>query len=1442
MASSKLYMGIDLGSVSLNLVVIDEEAIIRASHYSRTKGRPLAALQTALDELGREFDPLEAIVATGSGRKLLASILDVPDANEIVTQATAACHFHPHVCTIIEIGGQDSKLIFVDHDPRTGQSDIVDHVLNEVCAAGTGSFLDLQAQRLGMTIDDFGALALCSDRPARISGRCSVFAKSDMVHLLQEGTPRADIVAGLCHALARNFITNLAKGKPFAKPIVFQGGVAANPGVIRAFEQLLGLDAGSLVIPEHFLVMGAFGSALIARSRTTCTKRSVSGLIECVGNALEMDRHRSRAAHLEPLTPLKTSRQTQDQYYGIEKGDSVEVFLGIDVGAVSTNIILIDRNGRVVAKQYRYSQGAAVNTLRAGLEEMALKVGSQVRVCGVGVTGSGRYFIGDFVGADVVINEISAQARAALHLDPLVDTIIEIGGQDSKYIRCKNERVVDFEMNKVCAAGTGSFLEEQAARLKVPIRESFSGLAFSSSAPADLGARCTVFMESDLIHYQQVGHSLEDLAAGLSYAIAHNYLEKVVGTKRLGQHIVFQGGVAGNQSVAAAFENILGKSITISEHHNVTGAVGAALTARDYKPDSTKFAGFYLKERPYKVKGFECQQCPNLCRINQVYVEDKLRSCYGSLCGRHDRVTDPSLYSHLPDLFEERHRRLIEGFDEQAGTEQEPGRVVGIPRTLGFFEYFPFWRAFFEALGQPIAISETTNKSLVEGGLSYIPSETCFPIKTVYGHVNQLISKGVDTVLLACEIDCPQTDDEGLRSFNCPYIQSIPYLVRAAMGSRVKVLAPVIRRSRPRREVERVLIGLGKSLGYNPGKTRQAVAAAYEAQGSFDTWRIARGRQVLASMQPEDRALVLLGKPHNIFDPGLNLHLARKLRRAGLLAIPYDMLPLERIALPAHYDNVVWKNTRDLLKTLVKVRSEPQLFPILLTNFGCGPDSFFMKYLEAEIPDKPYLVLEVDDHTGDAGMVTRIEAFLDTLDAVPKGHHEASTPPVPLNLMIKGRPRTVDPWNPDRDLMRRLNGRVVYFPYVSLAFSSAVQAAFEAIGVESRILPQPDDETEYLGRQVTSSRECHPFIVTCGDFVQMTKQPGFDPDRAAVWMANYDGACRFSQYTIGHADVFRRLGLSRIPVIAPVTSTRFDELSGLFGMRFTRSLWQGWMATEVLERIRLHTRPYEKNPGQTDRVFEAAVRDVATVIARQNGRLGWWNRDVGAAMTQAVKAFRTVPVDMSVKRPTVGIVGEFYTVLNARANHDLIRTLERLGAEVRVHGLTVSNCFTLFSEHYYAKNCLKQRRFGSALYYFLRNQWIMHCVKQTEAHLEEELRPFGTLRADTIINETAPFIHYDIDPILATLTTRVRRFAASGISGICNLFVLNCMLGNVAVPVFKNALQGYQHLPVLHAAYDGQKETNMITRVEAFMHQAKLYHERYGLLKSNSERIPRPDL
>jgi predicted CoA-substrate-specific enzyme activase len=445
------------------------------------------------------------------------------------------------------MGGEDSKLILLDYDESSKEAALKDFSMNTICAAGTGSFLDQQAKRLRIDIEDeFGELALKSENPPRIAGRCSVFAKSDMIHLQQIATPDYDIVAGLCYAMARNFKSNIAKGKKINPPVSFQGGVAFNLGMRRAFKEVFELD--ELIIPKLHAEMGALGSALdIFENQKEKTRFSgIEGLIRY----LEADKPKKGAK--EKLTydfpeskffDLTLSFKRQ----GVNCSQKIDAFLGIDVGSLSTNVVVIDKDKKVLSRCYLMTEGRPIEAVRRGLEEVGSEVKDKVTIKAVATTGSGRYLTGDFVGADLIRNEITAQATAAIEIDPEVDTIFEIGGQDSKYVSLENGTVVDFEMNKVCAAGTGSFLQEQAEKLNIKIEEEFGELALKADFPVNCGERCTVFMESDLVSHQQSGASKDDLVAGLAYSIVYNYLNKVVGDKRIGDHIFFQGGVAWNK-------------------------------------------------------------------------------------------------------------------------------------------------------------------------------------------------------------------------------------------------------------------------------------------------------------------------------------------------------------------------------------------------------------------------------------------------------------------------------------------------------------------------------------------------------------------------------------------------------------------------------------------------------------------------------------------------------------------------------------------------------------------------------------------------------------------------------------------------------------------------------------------------------------------------------
>ncbi len=1409
--SQRKYMGIDIGSVSLNIAIIDEQVRLLASVYERTKGQPVPVLLEAFGRLAGDFPTVDGVVATGSGRDLVADILSVDRENEIITQARAVAYYHPEVRTVIEIGGQDSKLIFMDFDEKKGKPVIIDHALNEICAAGTGSFLDQQAYRLGISIDkEFGSLALKSQRPSTIAGRCSVFAKTDMVHLQQEGTPKEDIVAGLCYALARNYISNLGKGKKFRKPIAFQGGVAANKGVVKAFEDLLGLQPGELIIPEHFLIMGALGSAIMAMEKGIGTSLDLQKAMEDLRLYIVKAASESKHSYLKKLVWSGDGLQPSPDDIRVPERQKEKVYLGIDVGAASTNIVILDENKRLLRKRYLMTEGEPVESVKKGLLDISRGLEDRVDVQAVGVTGSGRYFVGDFVGADVVVNEITAQSRATVEIDRTVDTIFEIGGQDSKYISIQDGSVVDFEMNKVCAAGTGSFLQEQAARLGIRIEE-FSDLAFASRTPADLGTRCTVFMESDLIHHQQAGLPKTELVAGLSYSVAYNFIEKVVGNKKIGNRVYFQGGVAANKSVAAAFENILGKKVIIPEHFNVTGAIGAALIAHDRRSNSelkSMFVGFDLRNRTYKVTTFECKHCPNQCEVKRVLIGGKLESFYGGICDRYElRQRGEDEHRNLPELFRER-EDLLESYCGE-DKESTATATVGIPRMLMMYEQLPLWATFFRELGFRVVLSDKTNRRLINKGLQLILAEMCYPVKVAYGHVENLVEKGVDFIFIPSVLDLRKLVDDVDKSYNCPYIQGIPFILKPAFEDRVKIFSPTVHMAVTDKELLKQMAGLGKLLGKSDAEAQHAAESALRAQREFEEKCRQRGREVLAGLSRDNEGVVVIGKPYNVHDIALNLNIPKKLRKLGILAIPFDMLPLDSVRLPAHYSNLVWKNEQNLLRATIFAKEHRSLNPILITNYGCGPDAFFMKYLEDTMGTDPCLVLEVDEHSADAGIATRIEAFVDTVKRVKTGAKQKEQ----TDLYLIG-PHTpgISILKPSK-VVRELN-KIIYIPYIG-PHSDVWAAALRAVGVEATVLPRPDERSEELGRRYASSKECHPYQVTTGDLVRMTELEGFDPDRAAFLMLNFDGSCRLTQYGLSQKMVLRRLGLSQIPVIAPRTSIRLDEATRIFGLDWARSFWKGWLAVDVLQKKLIHIRPYELNKGETEQVFEKATKRLVSAIAKGN---------FIEAFESAIAEMDRIPVREE-KRPIIGIVGEFYSCMAPWANNEIIKEFESLGAEVRLGPTTTD--YLVYFNHVYPATHFASRRYIKAFYYYLRRYWHVYWQQRIEAMLGEGLAECRIPPVKQRLERIAPYVSGEIDPVVTVNVDKAKGYALQGCSGIANLIVLNCLYGGLCTAVYKKIQREHNHIPLLTMIYDGLKHTNEKTRIEAFVHQVKLYWERH---------------
>jgi len=1373
-------IGLDLGSVSVKIVELDGDGNIVSSGYKRHHGQPLHAAVEFLEkvELGRPM------VVTGSAGKLLSDILDVAHINEVIALAAAVGRYYPDTKTVVEMGGEDSKLLVLD------RGRLKDFSMNAACAAGTGSFLDQQADRLNVKIEgEFGELALKSTNPPRIAGRCSVFAKSDMIHLQQLATPDYDIVAGLCFAVARNFKSTIGRGKKMVPNIIFLGGVAANAGMVRAFREVLVAGGEGFSVPEHYNVLPAAGAALLAKERGSLT---VYEGIDRLKNHLNMT-NRYKGEGLDPLLTdddFLVRCSPLSEVHAIDGKAKVDAYLGIDIGSISTNVVVMDEDKKVLSKRYLMTAGRPIEAVRQGLREVGAEVGDRVNIRGVGTTGSGRYMIADFVGADVVKNEITAQATAAADIDPTVDTIFEIGGQDSKFISLKDGVVVDFEMNKVCAAGTGSFLEEQAEKLDINIKVQFGEMSLAAKCPISLGERCTVFMESALVSHQQRGAPKDDLVAGLGYSIVYNYLNRVVGDRAVGDRIFFQGGVAFNKGVTAAFERVTGKNITVPPHHDVTGALGMAIIAQRHVTQtalpSSSFKGFDLGDRKYSIKSFDCKSCSNQCEIRQVTIDgEKDKLYYGSRCEKYDvkRKAAKELNT-LPRLFAEREEMLLAGYDPA----RVAGPKIGVPYVLFLHEQFPFWRTFLEKLGFTVVLSDRSNKKTIRRGLEAVVAETCFPVKMAHGHILDLMDAGVERIFLPSFINLSQEGDAMERGVACPYVQTMPYLASAAIDG-LKLIAPSISFRDGLDYMAKELKYELKDYGISLGKIKSALKAGQAAQSEFYGRIRARGMEFLRALGPDERAIALISRPYNGCDVGLNLDLPDKLRDLGVTAMPMDFLPLSGVDISGDWPNMYWRSGQRILQAAEIVRKDKRLNALYLTNYGCGPDSFITKYFKEVMGRKPYLQLEVDEHSADAGAITRCEAYLDSLENVGKIDFEAK------------KVRTVT-FNKDG------KARKVYIPRMC-DHAYALAAAFKRQGVESEVTPPADSVTLSLGRRYTSGKECYPCTITTGDMVKIATDKGFDPARTAFFMPSGTGPCRFGQYNMLHRLVLDELGFHDVPIYAPNQDEGLYSDLGLVGNTFVKSAWEGIMAVDLLIKCLHETRPYEKEKGRTDATYNEFVTKACGAVEA--------GRPLEPVLKEAREAFTGI-ARHDVVKPLIGMVGEIYVRSNEFSNENVIRKIEELGGEVWLAPFGEWIFYQNFTNIDNAKRKVRLSEYFSCL---TTNFVQKKIEKKYSAVFEGFLRTLHEPAIKDTLKAALPYLRPTFQGEAILSMGKSVDFTRHGVSGIINAMPFNCMPGTIVAALLKKFSEDYDGFPYLSQSYDGHEQSNAMTRLEAFVHQAR---------------------
>ncbi|MBI9101008.1 MAG: hypothetical protein JEY99_01235 [Spirochaetales bacterium] len=1293
MSPSPLFLGIDIGSVSISMALVDANGNLIDSRYGFHNGKTMAELEKLLSSWKGY-----TITGAGSASAEENKSEKIKHFDPQVCTITGAKKFFPEMGSLMNVGGEKFSLTLFSPagDYRRTRA-------NTSCAAGTGGFLDQQARRLGLNdSSELSRLALENpENPPKIASRCSVFAKTDLIHSQQEGYTREEICAGLCKGVAENLGETLFPDNDFNSPLVFSGGVALNGAVARSLETLLG---EKMLIHPHPEVCGALGAALLSKNEWVkgTTTDEIAELMISDLPELMAGEPSERQYHFPPLI-LKQSFYPDfkgilhytfqpeivdrcpgvetDLYSRPEQADrkNFKVYFGLDIGSTSTKAALLDINGKMVAGFYTRTQGQPLAAFRGILEtihDMEEREDIVFQITGAGSTGSGRKFLGSLMGADIILDEISAHARAAYELDPGIDTIIEIGGQDSKFTTMNKGMVTFSQMNTVCAAGTGSFIEEQAQQLGVQLSD-YAEMAMKAKAPR-ASDRCTVFMERDLNHYLNRGYKVEEILAAVLHSVRENYLQKVASTGNIGEKICFQGATAKNKALVAAFEEKLKKPIHVSPYCHLTGAMGVALTVREEIKSESKFRGKGLFREEIPVRKEQCNLCGNHCRLRIAEINGET-CAFGFLCGRDYQTKKFVKLKKKRSLLEERDEVIKDIFPDR-GKQRTKEKIVGIPLALQLSEELHLWKTFFEELEIPVITSRDLENP-IKRGKALAGAEFCSPIHALYGHVDYLADIS-DTIFLPHYLEQERSSAPGsnrserVRKY-CYYTQFAPTLALMIrdLEDRAGVMTPVVMNNQnDQKTVQELYIHLNKQMRRR--YSLQEVQKAYQkAKKLYDIYKV----ELLSHFDIKDEQstefkkdirIGILGRPYTILDKKLNSHIPEIIADLNIESLAMDQIP------PAEYEeNEIgdllsafhWNYAARILRTTLQCARTPGLYPILVTSFKCGPDSFLIEYYQRIMNryEKPYLILQLDDHDSSVGYETRIEAGVRAF----RNHHNREA-----DLSVPGG------WGRNLyspKLIRDLTDKTIFLPNWDPMAIPLIAAALNGLGYRTRVLDETDEAIR--ASMTMNTGQCIPVNVIAQEYMNVIRNEGLAPEKTALWMSKCQWACNIHLYPYYIKSLLEAEGMEKANVY-------WGEISYIeFSPQMSIKAYVAYLLSGILRKVGCALRPYETIKGSTDQQIEIAGKILIEAFEKDSGYLD--------ASKKIKMLFDNVEIEPA-RKPKVAIFGDLYTRDNPVINQDLVRFIEKNGGEAII---TPYNDYVKIIAGTYFDKWRKQKKYGDYL-------------------------------------------------------------------------------------------------------------------------------------------------
>jgi len=1247
MTTEKSILGIDIGSVMIGLAEVNVDGRVGRTGYVAHRGRVDETLRQVL----ADFDTAATagIAATSSAPHWL-SALALYDHR--LAMIEAARRRHRPLGTLLTIGGERFGLIRFDAD-----GNYLDSKSNSPCAAGTGSFLDDQARNLGLV--DSAELATAASATAdafpKIASRCAVFAKTDVTHAQQQGYSRAAICDGLCYGLATTVVDTLFSGEPVQAPIVLAGGVARNAAVVRHLRTLIGSD---LAIDELAHLYGAIGAALLQhaeRARSTTRGAMASHSVEPVA-----PREIPHDLCYPPLNldlPDYPAFENEQRYlfvpHAVNNAVAVEVevdcyrhpgarsslraWLGIDIGSTSTKAVLLDADRTMVAGFYTRTTGrplTAVQGLFESIGDWARREQVALDIEAAATTGAGRKFIAAIVGAELVVDEITAHARAAIELDPQTDTIIEIGGQDAKFTTLQDGAVTSSVMNTVCAAGTGSFIEEQARRLDCPLDQIERRVAGVGSPL--VSDRCTVFMQRDINHLIANGFSVDQTLAAVLHAVRENYLRKVAVEARIGQHVCFQGATAKNRALVAAFAQKLGRPIRVSRYCHLTGALGAGLLCAEGRVAAERrFKGLGLLTAQVEMRHETCELCANRCQLSIAEIGGEV-AAYGFMCGRD--YTDGRYVSNNRSGFDLlKARRKVLG--PPSPVELRGHVKIGLGAGIHFAEETDRWRTFFTELGVT-TVAPSARTAVISSGKRLARAEFCAPMAAFHGQIQELAERA-DYIFLPQTFESIEREKDVRRQY-CYYQQfAIPLIADLDHGALApKLILPALTPGLASLQTKLNLLtalrpALGDDLGFSEVST--AFNKATEAHQALRT----NLRQLMARERADldDVAVVLIGRPYTVLQPNMNKGIPDIFASLGVKTFFQDMLDYQRADVEEIGDllrAVHWHYAAKVLEAAVVVARSPNLYPVFVTSFKCAPDScivdYFRRILEGH--NKPYLILQLDEHESAVGYETRVESAVRAF----RNHRQRVQLPAPQPVAPVTTP-----------LAAAIDGKTLFVPCWDRLACTLLVANLQREGIDARLLRE--DESTIQRALARNVGQCIPLNVIAQSFVDTVRQQDLDPERCLLWVARSAIACHIGMYPQALQTLIASYGGS-----FDQANIYRGELSMLdISLRSAANAYFCYMFGGWLRRLACAIRPYEQVAGATDRAVERSLALLETTFR--------YDRDKLDAVKRVVALFEQIPQQRQ-PRPQVAIFGDLYVRDNEVMNQARVRTIEDNGGEV----------------------------------------------------------------------------------------------------------------------------------------------------------------------------------